>query len=74
MTDQLPTPDELGASLDAALIAEPQLSQDSGQDLLDLGLMDDLEVSDPIGSGEGLEYLLKLVEQNPGLKVTLSFG
>jgi len=74
MTEQLPTPDELGATLDAALSADSQLSTDLGDEPTDLELIDDLAVGEPPGSEEGLQYLVKLVEQYPGLKVTLSFG
>ena len=74
MTEQLPTPDELGATLDAALSADSQLSTDLGDEPTDLELIDDLAAGEPPGSEEGLQYLVKLVEQYPGLKVTLSFG
>ena len=74
MAESLPTPEELGATLDAALSAQSQLPTNGGGELTEPGFLDDLEITESIGSDEGLQYLLKLVEQNPGLKITLSYG
>ena len=76
MDDQLPTPNDLDASLEAALAADLAAPSDGGlvgPELAD-PLVDELALGGEAGSEEGLQYLVKLAEQYPGLKITLSFG
>jgi hypothetical protein len=75
MAEQVPSPDELGATLDEALSADVQSLPDSGGELSGLELLvDDLEFGGEIEADQGLQNLVSLAERYPGLRITLSFG
>ena len=78
MTDaQLPSPNDLDASLDAALSTDLQVSPPEGSlddEALGDPLVDELAIVGESPDAEGLQYLVKIAEQYPGLKITLSFG
>lgn len=75
MAEQLPSPDELGATLDDALSANVQSFADTESGLTDLDfLTDDLGFADAEADQQQLQYLISLAERYPGLRITLSFG
>jgi len=76
MSERLPSPDELGATIDEALSADVQSSAGTEGELSGLELLtDDLELGGEFEADPAqLQHLISLAERYPGLRITLSFG